>query len=80
MRYNKEKGRFVRIGCPFTYDKEELLVLYSEYKTQSFWNDEDDTIKAFCEKREVGYDTMRRYLGLKPQNWRKTYPKDKQSS
>lgn len=84
MKYNPETNSLVtkgtgqalkKRGRPQQYKEEELLELWEAYKLSSFWNEEEDSIKAFCKKHKVGYDTMRRYLGLKPRNSKKAYPK-----
>ncbi len=64
-------------GRPPKHDRQELLRKWKEYQNEAFWNDDEKTIKAFCKKENVGYDTMRRYLGRKPMDSLNEYPKKK---
>ena len=76
LAINKD-GKFIeqKRGRPPKYDSEELIRKWTEYQSEAFWNDEKNTIQAFCKKEGVGYDTMRRALGRKPKNSLKEYPK-----
>ena len=84
-RYNDKRikitvnkyGKLVKQNCGRKpkYDQEEVLRKWKEYNRDFFVDNKDKTIKAFCKKEEIGYDTMRRMLGRKPKDSLKEYPK-----